>query len=146
MKEPHQHLKNFEHEITLWGVGIENQDEVSLVLWVTFCRCIVCSLKSPELSTAAPSITVCFYRLVQYQNSGFQSTSHVDIFQNLSKYCVLNLCLSLFSNGLLSWSVFCFLDKTSLFTRWLLFPSTLRKYNYFCLAVAFLCIANLKII
>lgn len=48
---------------------------------------------------AAPSVTVCFYRLVQYQSSGFQSTSHVDIFQNLSKYCVLNLCLSLFNNG-----------------------------------------------
>lgn len=32
MKESHQHLKNFKHEIILWGGGTENQDEVGLVL------------------------------------------------------------------------------------------------------------------
>lgn len=53
---------------------------VGLVLWVACCRCIVCSLKSAELSMAALSVTVCCYRLVQYQSSGFWSISHIDYF------------------------------------------------------------------
>lgn len=95
MKVSHQHLKNFEHENILRGWGTENQDEVSLVLWVACCRWAVCSLKSTELTiwliVPQQRLWLCTcYRLLQCQSSAFQNKFlHFNNFQNVSKYCVV---------------------------------------------------------